>query len=114
MNNELIERLQKELEDDRAHTVEGLRSMGADPDSENVDPIAGIDDNFADSAAATTERGEILAQIGQARERLAAVDAALAKMEAGTYGRCEVCGSSIAEARLEARPLSVRCVDCAA
>ena len=114
MNAELLARLRKELEQDRAQTVADLRSLGADPESEQVDPIEGIDDNFADSAAATTERGEIFAQIGQSRERLAAIDAALAKMDAGTYGQCEVCGNQITEARLEARPLSVRCVNCAA
>jgi DnaK suppressor protein len=79
-----------------------------------VDRIDGIDANFADSAAASAERAETLAFIEQARERLAAIDAALAKMDAGTYGICEDCGEEIPEVRLEARPLSVRCVECAA
>ena len=113
MDAELLARLRTELEDERVETIDDLRSMGADPESERVDPIEGIDDNFADSAAATTERGEIFAQIGQSRERLAAIEAAIAKLDAGTYGQCEVCGQPIASARLEARPLSVRCVACA-
>ena len=113
MNPDLLTRLRKELATDRAQTVEELESMGAEPDSERIDPLDGIDDNFADSASATTERGEIFAQIGQARERLAGIDLALTRMDAGTYGRCEVCDTEIAEERLDARPLSVRCVDCA-
>jgi DnaK suppressor protein len=113
MTPELRDQLRKELEEERASALAELERYGADPHSDRVKPIEGIDDNFADSAAATAERSEILAFIEQARERLVEVEAALAKMDEGTYGICEVCGQPITEARLEARPLSVRCVNCA-
>ncbi len=35
-------------------------------------------------------------------------------MDEGTYGICEDCGNDIQPERLEVRPLSVKCVDCAA
>src|SRR5919107_1202591 len=38
---------------------------------------------------------------------------ALAKLEEGSYGRCDRCGGPIASARLEAAPESVLCIDCA-
>lgn len=114
MTPELQTRLRKELENERESAIAELRKYGADPDSERVERIAGVDENFADSAAATTERQEIFTFIEKARERLADSDAALEKMNQGTYGICEDCGEEIAEARLEARPLSVRCVRCAA
>jgi RNA polymerase-binding transcription factor len=38
---------------------------------------------------------------------------ALAKLEEGSYGRCDRCGGPIAPARLEAAPESVLCIDCA-
>lgn len=41
---------------------------------------------------------------------LAEVDRALAKLEDGTYGRCDVCGEPIADERLEALPWAVLCV----
>ncbi|WP_394289402.1 TraR/DksA C4-type zinc finger protein [Microbacterium sp.] len=44
----------------------------------------------------------------------AEVDAALARVAAGTYGVCEVCGRAIPAARLEARPTATRCVEHAA
>ncbi|HWB71929.1 MAG TPA: TraR/DksA C4-type zinc finger protein [Egibacteraceae bacterium] len=113
MTPELQSRLRKELENERASVVDELRGYGADPDSEKVERIPGIDANFADSAAASAERSEMLAFIDKARERLAEVDAALERMDQGTYGTCVDCGRQIPEARLEARPLSVRCVDCA-
>jgi DnaK suppressor protein len=38
---------------------------------------------------------------------------ALAKLEEGTYGTCDNCGRPIAPKRLEAKPESVRCIECA-
>ena len=38
---------------------------------------------------------------------------ALAKLEDGTYGVCDVCGGPIAPARLRAAPESVLCIECA-
>jgi DnaK suppressor protein len=113
MTPELEETLRKALESDRQAAISDLREYGADPDNERVHRIEGVDDNFADLAAATAERSEAYALIERTRQRLSAVEAALAKMDAGTYGICEDCGRPIAEARLEARPLSVRCVECA-
>jgi DnaK suppressor protein len=41
------------------------------------------------------------------------VDAALARIEQGTFGKCENCGQSIAEPRLSALPYAALCVECA-
>ena len=41
------------------------------------------------------------------------LERALAKLEEGSYGRCDHCGGPIAPARLEAAPESVLCIDCA-
>ena len=44
--------------------------------------------------------------------QLDAVDAALVRLEAGTFGTCRTCGRPIAEERLEARPWAPLCIDC--
>jgi len=41
---------------------------------------------------------------------LADVERALAKLDEGSYGRCDVCGDPIDQERLEALPWAVRCV----
>jgi DnaK suppressor protein len=41
------------------------------------------------------------------------LERALAKVEEGSYGRCDSCGEAIAQGRLEAAPESVLCIDCA-
>ncbi|HEY5628237.1 MAG TPA: TraR/DksA C4-type zinc finger protein [Candidatus Limnocylindrales bacterium] len=44
--------------------------------------------------------------------QIAAVDAALARLDAGTYGTCVTCGQPISDARLEALPAAAHCIDC--
>jgi DnaK suppressor protein len=45
---------------------------------------------------------------------LADIDRALAKLDEGTYGVCDVCGEPVGDERLEALPWAVRCVKDAA
>ncbi len=71
------------------------------------------DTNFADTSQVTAERGEAEALAADLQESLTEVDDALARIEAGSYGRCERCGNEISAARLEAMPMARRCVDCA-
>ena len=53
-----------------------------------------------------------IAEVRHALAELDAVDAALARMRAGTYGECRDCGEPIAVARLSAYPTAMRCVAC--
>ncbi len=82
-----------------------LRAIGVDRGS--------YDDGFADSGQVTAERGEVDALSGSLRETLLEIDAALAKLDAGTYGQCESCGEDIADDRLEAMPAARLCMACA-
>jgi DnaK suppressor protein len=41
------------------------------------------------------------------------LERALAKLEEGSYGRCDRCGGPIAPGRLEAFPESIFCIECA-
>ena len=70
-----------------------------------------FDENFADSGQVAAEQGEAQALAGTLREQLDAVEAALAKLDDGTYGQCETCGTQIPDARLEAMPASRYCID---
>ncbi len=48
----------------------------------------------------------------QAERRIHAIDHALARMDAGKYGICEVCGEAIPAERLEIVPWATTCVSC--
>ncbi|MFJ4265254.1 TraR/DksA family transcriptional regulator [Paenarthrobacter nicotinovorans] len=56
------------------------------------------------------ELSQASALLGQSGEGLEQIDAALVRIEAGTYGHCEICGIDIPEGRLEARPWTPYCV----
>lgn len=60
------------------------------------------------------ERAQLAAVTDQTRAHLAEVEAALRRLEQGTYGVCETCGELITAARLEARPTARTCVQHAA
>ena len=49
----------------------------------------------------------------RSRDELADVNAALARINAGSYGQCLACGGGIRSERLEAKPWARRCVACA-
>jgi RNA polymerase-binding transcription factor DksA len=68
---------------------------------------------FGDEAQSEEEQ-ERIALIGEAENgEVARIDAALARIAAGTYGRCARCGELIEARRLEANPYAVQCTECA-
>jgi DnaK suppressor protein len=71
------------------------------------------DEHDPEGATIAFERSQVGALVDQARAHLAEVDAALERVEDGTYGVCASCGEPIAPARLEARPVARTCISCA-
>lgn len=70
------------------------------------------DEHDPEGATIAFERQQVASLVRQAEERLAEVEAARARLEAGEYGRCESCGRPIPGPRLELRPTARRCVAC--
>lgn len=99
------------LNEEREKLIRQLDELGA---TETGDLRSDLEfgDGFADAGAATAERTEVLGLVETLKGQVEAVDKALVKIDNGTYGSCESCGRPIPEARLEARPASVLCVDC--
>lgn len=97
-----------QLTEERDHLLAQLAHMGRGPGTEELK----FDEGFADSGQVTAERGEVDALAGKLLANLAEIDDALVKIEAGTYGRCEDCGDSIPEARLEAMASARYCITC--
>jgi DnaK suppressor protein len=70
---------------------------------------------YGSQAAAATqvfEQQRDLALRERNEQHLAQVDAAIARLDAGTYGICASCGRQIAPERLEAIPWAALCIDC--
>ena len=66
-----------------------------------------------DGTSIAVERLNQVAAHEQMLTQLEDIDRALAKLDEGTYGTCDVCGELIPEGRLEVHPWATRCVTCA-
>jgi DnaK suppressor protein len=82
-------------------------------ESQRVDCVAQREEALAECAqsvpdpVAQRRSADLQLTIGE-------IDAALGRIEAGTYGSCDRCGAAIPEERLELRPFAGRCVACTA
>lgn len=95
------------LEDEIREMEESGRDSLSEASGENA-----YRDHMADQGSATFEREMDLTFEESARRRLQDVRAALARIEAGTYGTCERCGADVPFERLEAVPTAKLCIGC--
>ena len=106
---------QEELEQARGRllkTIEHHDIGTASLEEETGELVSGSADNhMADTATETYERELDEGLEEDARDQLHQVDKALARIEAGEYGRCEICGKEIPVERLEAVPWTTLCID---
>ncbi len=73
---------------------------------------ATIADNVGETATVTLDRQIDYSLEEASNHVLAAIDAALERIDAGTYGTCMTCGKPIGDDRLEAIPYATQCIDC--
>lgn len=74
--------------------------------------LSSYDNHPADAASDSFERGKDFALREDATLKLRAVEEALRKIDAGTYGFCDVCGRPIPAERLDALPYTTLCRAC--
>ena len=80
---------------------------------EQTGELTSADSNhMADVATETYDREMDYTLADNDEQVLQAIDAALARLDDGTYGVCRTCGNRIDEGRLEARPWADQCIDC--
>lgn len=102
------------LQQERQRAQEALDYLHEENQSQLDDDREEIqsDNHPGDMATATFDR-ELDYTLEENVERaLAEIDAALRRIEEGTYGLCVNCGQPIAPERLEALPWATLCIDC--
>ncbi len=67
---------------------------------------------IGDGTTEAVERLSTTAAAMSISSSLRGIERVLAKLEDGTYGRCDDCGEAIPPERLEARPITAMCVRC--
>ncbi|MFE8916210.1 MULTISPECIES: TraR/DksA family transcriptional regulator [Streptomyces] len=95
-----ILRLRSELEASGAALAGLMRDSGD-----------GAGDDEADTGTKNITREHELSLAANAQEMLEQTERALARLEAGTYGLCEICGNPIGKARMQAFPRATLCVE---
>ncbi|MYR92981.1 MULTISPECIES: TraR/DksA family transcriptional regulator [unclassified Streptomyces] len=95
-----IVRLRSELEASGAALAGLMRDSGD-----------GAGDDEADTGTKNITREHELSLAANAQEMLEQTERALARLEAGTYGLCEICGKPIGKARMQAFPRATLCVE---
>jgi DnaK suppressor protein len=101
------ESFRKRLEEEREHLAADMRRLGV---TEQDNP--GYSTHIADDATEVLENAKNHALRRNLQRLLDQVNDALAKIDKGTYGLCEECGSKIDRARLKALPYATSCIQC--
>jgi len=99
---------------ERARVVDEVQSLQDDlaRSLEDATDEDGNDSHLGDSATETLDREIEQSLEENAEHLLASIDAALERIDNGTYGICERCGKPIGEERLEALPYATKCIEC--
>jgi DnaK suppressor protein len=107
----LFARLTAERED----AVAQVAALAADLDGIiAAASLANIDDEHdPEGTTIAYERAHVASLRSDVEARLRGLDAALARLAAGDYGRCASCGKQISAERLTARPAATTCITCA-
>lgn len=93
------------------HALGHLHDEDAGSIEDETDDEA-ADNHIGDTATVTVDR-----EVGHTLEEnsnglLAAIEDALGRIDAGTFGTCSRCGAAIAEERLDAMPSATKCIEC--
>ena len=97
---ELLTRRLDELLNQADNTVSGMTS----PKENFPDPT--------DRASLEADRNFMLRIRDRERKLILKIRDALLRIDSGTYGICDTCGSEISIKRLKARPVTTQCIEC--
>jgi DnaK suppressor protein len=99
------DRIRTRLTDERTHLLEEIDETIEVPDQMTYGSQAA-------AASQVFEQARDLAMRERASQHLEAVDAALVRLDEGSYGSCVRCGRPIAPERLDALPWAAHCIEC--
>ncbi len=117
-----LEDLKTALDAEKAAVVEELADYGkvVEEDEDGEDEFEGSslsegEESAPEDAADNIEELQVnVPLVAELEARYRAIKSALARMQDGTYGRCEECGEEIDVERLEADAAAATCIACAA
>jgi DnaK suppressor protein len=108
MKSAQVQQFKRKLEAQREEASRLLHRMGDESRSMDVD----VPQDSGDLSINTISKEFLFQQESQRRGMVRRIEAALTRIEEGTFGVCIECGEDIATRRLEALPWSDLCIHC--
>jgi len=105
-----LDQLRERLEAELAELTGQRDDLEAASASNDASAELGFAEEFADVGTYTFERERDQSLVDNVRDLIEKVEAALARLRDGSYGRCEKCGEAIEPERLEALPYATLCL----
>jgi RNA polymerase-binding protein DksA len=109
------DRFRQLLEEERGRVKAAIDNIHAEHPgsmSDETGEDAVYDNHLADTATETYDRELDYTLEENSEHVLSEIEAALKRIDDGSYGQCTNCGRQIPEERLEARPYATLCIDC--
>ena len=107
----------RELIESERERLQGLvrerqaEGIGTQSETDQISELSSLDQHQGDTGTETFEREKDFSLLEQLEAEIGDLDAALRKVEEGTYGICEICSREIAPERLEVMPGTRTCID---
>lgn len=101
-------RLRQRREELRERIHDTLAHSGRHDFTELAGRVRDVGEDSVVELIASTDLTILDREVNELRD----VEAALARIQDGTYGKCEECGGEISRERLEAYPTATRCMEC--
>ena len=111
MDTATIDRLRARLEEERDQDRARLDDFDVRPADGSAHTMEQGEAGAAHRPKATRQQEEQASLREETERRLQDIDRALERIDEGTYTTCEVCGREIDAERLEAIPMTRRCID---
>jgi RNA polymerase-binding protein DksA len=109
-----VEHFRTRLLEERKRVVDAIDNIHSEnPGSlgDETDEPLYQDNHLGDVATATFDREMASTLEDNSTHVLSEIDAALARIDAGTFGTCQACGRPIGAERLEALPWATLCIE---
>lgn len=106
ISNEELEKYKSQLEQERKRILSEIEN------STPQDFGGDVEGDMSEEADEAEDMNDQLAVQASLKETLSEVDMALVKIQKGTYGKCEKCGSDIEKKILDLVPESELCESC--
>jgi RNA polymerase-binding protein DksA len=110
LTNAQLQKLKSKLLDRQRALMDEVRAKREQAATESNEEPFGVVGDAADESVLRMSTDLDITEAGRDLEELRDIDAALRRMDDGSYGVCDECGQEIGFPRLEVQPTATRCI----